>query len=239
MEVLSKKLNFMKAKLLSLFQELSTHVFESSNVSLDRSMVLLRNVDRLLVLLDPAWLPKVTIHEFYASLFLIQIHDNNHVCFWPFFINVPSVALQDGEHDDVEGGIGRVQHLLPRVHTQACHLLQDNSDEMLMVAPLLQTLHSGLFEEKKLDNKRMTNWETLACLLLSSLRYIESVSLCFIKSPWLNEGALSQEGVFNIVDEFFLLLAVYIWWQFFDEKWAQNDHLLLNISNSLYFHSYP
>ena len=54
MEVLSKKLNFMKAKLLSLFQELSTHVFESSNVSLDRSMVLLRNVDRLLVLLDPA-----------------------------------------------------------------------------------------------------------------------------------------------------------------------------------------
>ena len=73
------------------------------------------------------------------------------------FINVPSVALQDGEHDDVEGGVGGVQHLLPRVHTQACHLLQDNSDEMLMVAPLLQTLHSGLFEEKKLDNKRMTN----------------------------------------------------------------------------------
>ena len=26
-------------------------------------------------------------------------------------------------------------------------------------------------------------------------------------------------------------------WTFFDEKWAHNDHLLLNISNSLYFHS--
>ena len=126
------------------------------------------------------------------------------------FINVPSVALQDGEHDDVEGGIGRVQHLLPRVHTQACHLLQDNSDEMLMVDPFFDTLQRGLFWDK--------SWENLPCSLPSSLRYIESVFLCLIKSPWLNEGALSQEGVFNIVDEFFLLLAVYIWWQFFDER---------------------
>ena len=70
--------------------------------------------------------------------FLIQIHDIDHVCFLNFFIDLPSVALQDGEHDDVEGGVGGVQHLLPRVHAQACHLLQDNSDQMMIHSCKLQ-----------------------------------------------------------------------------------------------------
>ena len=58
----------------------------------------------------------------------------DHVCFVHLILDVPSVALQDGEHDDVEGGVGGVQHLLPRVHAQACHLLQDNSDGCSILA---------------------------------------------------------------------------------------------------------
>ena len=42
-----------------LSQDMTTHIFEASNISLDRPMVLLCDMDRLLVLLNPARLPTV------------------------------------------------------------------------------------------------------------------------------------------------------------------------------------
>ena len=35
---------------------------------------------------------------------------------------LPGVALHDGEHDHVEGGVGAVQYFPPHIHTQKSHL---------------------------------------------------------------------------------------------------------------------
>ena len=44
----------------------------------------------------------------------------------PVLVNpglLPGVALKDGEHDNIKGRVGRVQHLPPSFHAQATHLL--------------------------------------------------------------------------------------------------------------------
>ena len=89
---------------------MTTHIFEASNISLDRPMVLLCDMDRLLVLLNPARLPTVksiNLMNVFSYLYCnkCKCFDDlnfNHIC---IFIVVPSVALKDGEHDDIEGRV--------------------------------------------------------------------------------------------------------------------------------------
>ena len=50
---------------------LPTYIFKASNVSLDGSVVLFCDMDRLLVLLYPAWLPGVIFH--YIPVFLFDV----------------------------------------------------------------------------------------------------------------------------------------------------------------------
>ena len=50
---------------------LPTYIFKASNVSLDGPVVLFCDMDRLLVLLYPAWLPGVIFH--YIPVFLFDV----------------------------------------------------------------------------------------------------------------------------------------------------------------------
>ena len=86
-------------------------------------MVLLCDMDRLLVLVNPTGLPVMMLVQSDC-----KINTFFAICVWfSTCVFIPGVALQDGEHDDIESGVGRVQHLLAGVHAQGRHFLNRKS----------------------------------------------------------------------------------------------------------------
>ena len=56
----------------------------------------------------------------HAAVVLLRDVESLHLLVHPGLL--PGVALHDGEHDHVQGGVGAVQYLPPHIHTQKSHL---------------------------------------------------------------------------------------------------------------------
>ena len=101
---------------------------------LQRPVILLGDVDSLHLLVHPGPLSGVTLKRL-LLLFLLKVlvwtmSDNDYVLLDQLIIlrnnSIVDIAdLHDGEHDDVEGGVGAVEHLPLHAAAEGPHLLVD------------------------------------------------------------------------------------------------------------------